>query len=62
MASKIFTPVLSNILMEYIGYRTLFPYATFFVLLSGVTMLFVKHGDARPTAKKGLEALDVDMD
>ncbi len=62
MASQIFTPVLSNILMEYIGYRTLFPYATFFVLLSGVTMLFVKHGDARPTAKKGLEALDVDMD
>ena len=60
MASQIFTPVLSNILMEYIGYRTLFPYATFFVLLSFVTMLLVKHGDAKPVAKRGLEALDVD--
>lgn len=60
MASQIFTPVLSNILMEYIGYRTLFPYATFFVLLSFVTMLLVKHGDAKPIAKRGLEALDVD--
>lgn len=60
MASQIFTPVLSNILMEYIGYRTLFPYATFFVLLSFVTMLLVKHGDTKPAAKRGLEALDVD--
>ena len=60
MASQIFTPVLSNILMEYIGYRTLFPYATFFVLLSFVTMLLVTHGDAKPVAKRGLEALDVD--
>ncbi len=60
MASQIFTPVLSNILMEYIGYRTLFPYATFFVLLSFVTMLLVKHGDAKPVAKRGLEALDAD--
>ena len=60
MASQIFTPVLSNILMEYIGYRTLFPYATFFVLLSFGTMLLVKHGDAKPVARRGLEALDVD--
>lgn len=60
MASQIFTPVLSNLLMEHVGYRTLFPYATFFVLLSFVTMLFVKHGDAKPTAKRGLEALDVE--
>ncbi len=60
MASQIFTPVLSNILMEYIGYRTLFPYATFFVLLSFVTMLLVKHGDTKPVAKRGLEALDAD--
>ena len=30
------------------------------VLGSFVTMLFVRHGDSRPEAKKGLEALDVD--
>ena len=54
------TPILSNILMEHVGYRTLFLYAAFFVFASFVTMLFVRHGDARPVAKKGLEALDVD--
>ncbi len=60
MTAQIFTPILSNILMEHIGYRTLFPYAAFFVMASFVTMLFVRHGDAKPIAKKGLEALDVD--
>jgi len=38
----------------------LFPYAAIFVGLSFVTMFFVKHGDAKVEAKKGLEALDVD--
>jgi len=32
----------------------LFPYAALFVALSFVTMCFVKHGDARAEAKKGL--------
>jgi MFS family permease len=31
MTAQIFTPILSNILMEHVGYRTLFPYAAFFV-------------------------------
>jgi hypothetical protein len=39
---------------------TLFPYATIFVALAFVTMIFVRHGDNKPTAKKGLEALDVE--
>ena len=60
MTAQILTPVLSGFLMGHVGYRTLFPYATFFVLASFVTMCMVKHGDSRPTAKKGLEALDVD--
>ena len=29
--------------------RQLFPYGAVFVLLAFVTMLFVKHGDNRPT-------------
>ena len=53
MTAQIFTPILSNILMEHVGYRTLFPYAAFFVFASFVTMLFVRHGDARPVAKRG---------
>ncbi|MEG2436389.1 MAG: MFS transporter, partial [Ruthenibacterium sp.] len=60
MTAQIITPVVSGFLMGHIGYRTLFPYAAFFVAASFVTMLFVKHGDTKPTAKKGLEALDVD--
>ncbi len=61
MAAQIVTPYLSGVFLEYIGFRTLFPYATVFVVLSFVTMFFVKHGDAKPEMKKDvLEHLDVD--
>ncbi len=60
MAAQVATPILSGFLMGHVGYGTLFPYATIFVWASFVTMLFVKHGDSKPQAKKGLEALDVD--
>ena len=43
--------------------RVLFPYAAVFTALAFVTMLFVRHGDSKPEAKKGLEALeDLDAD
>lgn len=60
MTAQIVTPILSGFLMGNVSYRTLFPYATFFVFASFVTMLFVHHGDIKPIAKKGLEALDVE--
>ncbi len=60
MSSQILTPILSGFLMDSISMRVLFPYATFFVILSFVTMLFVKHGDTKPPRKKGLEMADVD--
>lgn len=60
MAAQIITPVVSGFLMGHVGYRTLFPYAALFVAASFVTMLFVRHGDARPEAKKGLEAFNQD--
>lgn len=61
MAAQIATPILSGTLMEYVGYRTLFPYAAFFVFASFITMLFVKHGDAKPIPKKSrLENFNVD--
>lgn len=62
MAAQIVTPILSGFLMDKIGYETLFPYAAIFVALSFVTMCFVKHGDSKPEAKKGIEALDVQDD
>ena len=46
--------------LENVGYSTLFPYAAIFVFGSFVTMGFVRHGDNRVEAKKGLEAFDVD--
>lgn len=59
MAAQTVTPLLSGRLMDY-KMTTLFPYATVFVVLAFVTMLFVMHGDNKPIAKKGLEALDVE--
>jgi hypothetical protein len=41
-----------------IRFPFLFPYATLFVAASFITMLFVKHGDNKPTEKKGVEAFD----
>ena len=63
MAAQVATPMLSGLLMDKLGMRILFPYATIFVALAFVTMYFVKHGDSKPQAKKGLEALeDLDAD
>ena len=61
MAAQIVTPVLSGALMDLTGKMTiLFPYAAIFAGLAFVTMFFVRHGDAKPEAKQGLEALDND--
>ena len=62
MAAQTVTPMLSGFLMdqEGLGMTVLFPYAAVFVGLSFVTMLVVKHGDAKVAAKQGLEALNVE--
>ncbi|HCS76113.1 MAG TPA: MFS transporter [Clostridiales bacterium] len=61
MAAQIFTPIFSGLLLEKISYRTLFPYAVVFSLLSFCTMLFVKHGDSKPPKKtENIEHFDVD--
>lgn len=61
MAAQVATPMLSGLLMDKLGMHVLFPYATIFVALAFVTMLLVHHGDSKPVAKQGLEALE-DMD
>ncbi len=71
MAAQIVAPILSGMIfdifdsennimgMEY----TFFIFGTVFVVLSFVTMLFVKHGDSKPLPKKSaLENLDVGDD
>lgn len=65
-AAQIITPILSGFVLEYgylllgsadknAGYVFLFPYGTIFVILSFVTMLFVRHGDAKAEVKTGIE-------
>ena len=58
MAAQVVTPVVAGTLMHNISYQVLFPYAATFVALSFVTMLFVRHGDVKAAAKKGLEAFE----
>ena len=60
MSAQIVTPMLSGALMDGMGMTVLFPYAAVFAALAFVTMAMVRHGDAKPEAKKGLEALDND--
>ncbi len=58
MAAQTVTPIVAGTLLNRVSYKALFPYSTFFVAASFVTMLFVKHGDSKLVTKKGLEAFD----
>ena len=60
MAAQIVTPIVAGFLLENVSYKTLFPYAAIFVFASFITMSFVKHGDNKVEAKKGLEAFDLE--
>ena len=60
MAAQVVTPIFSGFLMDQMGMVVLFPYAAVFAGLAFVTMFFVKHGDSKVIAKKGLEALDIE--
>lgn len=52
MSAQILTPIISGALLQYVSYRTLFPYSVIFALLSLVTMSQVKHGDSKPEVKE----------
>ena len=58
MSAQVITPILAGTMLKHLGYDILFPYAAFFVAMSFVTMLFVKHGDSKVEAKRGLDAFD----
>ena len=57
MAAQTLTPMISGFVMDKIAMRMLFPYATVFAGCAFITMLFVKHGDAKPEAQGVLESL-----
>ncbi|MDD6201232.1 MAG: MFS transporter [Firmicutes bacterium] len=60
MIAQIITPMFSGALMDHMGMTVLFPYAAVFVALAFVTMMMVRHGDAKAESKQGLEAFDAD--
>lgn len=60
MTAQIATPIAAGWLLEHVDYKTLFPYAAIFVFGSFLTMGFVRHGDNKVQAKKGLEAFNID--
>ncbi len=60
MAAQTLTPMVSGFLMDKLGMGILFPYAAVFAAGSFATMLFVKHGDSKVEAKRGLDAFDVE--
>ena len=45
MVAQVLTPILSGLFLQYVSYKTLFPYAVVFSILAFITMLQVKHGD-----------------
>ena len=49
MAAQTLTPLVSGYLMDTLGMKTLFPYAAIFAACAFVTILFVRHGDSKPT-------------
>lgn len=62
MAAQIATPIFSGMLMDAVGMRVLFPYSCFFCVCAFVTMMLVKHGDAKPVPTSKLEALQGSSD
>src|SRR5690554_1060 len=60
MAAQIVTPIFSGFLMDAMGRKILFPYATFFVVIAFVTMFFVKHGDVKVERRGILESFDIE--
>ncbi|TNF08942.1 MAG: MFS transporter [Bacillota bacterium] len=64
MTAQIITPILSGYFMDNHELKrlTLFPYATLFVFLAMLTMLFVKQGEAKMIKKSLLEAYDIEGD
>lgn len=61
MSAQVVTPILSGALLEFVSYRTLFPYSVVFCILAVITMSQVRHGDSKPLQKKSaLENFDID--
>ena len=54
MTAQILTPVISGLLMDTVGFASLFPYAAIFAGIAFFTMLMVKHGDSKPSVEQSV--------
>lgn len=61
MTAQIFTPIFSGILMDRYDRLILFPYATVFVTLAMITMIFVNRGEAVKMKKLITDADDEEL-
>ena len=57
MSAQAITPFIAGLIMDAIGSKYLFLYATICVVLAIVLMFFVKHGDSKAPPKSKLEML-----
>lgn len=55
MAAQAVAPVLGGVFLDRIGMEAMFPFGFVAVAASFVTMFFVKHGDAKPTAQQVMD-------
>ena len=51
MSAQAITPFIAGLVMQHVGYKYLFLYATICVVLAIVLMFFVKHGDSKAPPK-----------
>ena len=58
MAAQAIAPVLGGVFLDAIGLEAMFPFGFVAVAASFVTMSFVRHGDAKPTAKEIIDDAD----
>ena len=61
MAGQVVTPIFSGFLLKNVSYKVLFIYATLFSFASFLTMINVKHGDAKADLPRGIESFE-DLD
>ena len=60
MAAQAVAPVLGGMFLDWIGMEAMFPFGFAAVAVSFVTMIFVKHGDSKPTTQEVIDSADND--
>lgn len=57
MAAQMITPIIAGLIVQFTGFKFMFPYATILMAAALIVMIFVRHGNVKPMAKNGIELL-----